>query len=259
MRKVRGHLICESLKKTSPASRMCGEKRGMSAGIGAWGQQQSLFSELDPWAHAHMCTCQNTHTQVYIQVCSQPNAHLCTCQNIHTAPHTSTCTHAHIPTTSHSSELTTHTQKSTRPCTHPGTQPHKPTCPDKPTGAHPQKASTQKTPNTNRGTHVHIHTHEHSTPHTNTHSRTHIRASVQVSTDVGLRAHTQAGCREHICIHTHSYPAVSKTIIGSLLLHISGAGGGGVKLWFRGKLKDSQSAFSKAVHRRHVSFEYFYL
>lgn len=79
MRKVRSHLICESLKKTSPASRMWGEKRGMSARIGAWGQRQSLFSELDPWAHAHMCTSQeytHIHKFTYKRVLMQ-NAHLC--------------------------------------------------------------------------------------------------------------------------------------------------------------------------------------
>lgn len=73
------------------------------------------------------------------------------------------------------------------------------------------------------------------------------------------RGHTHRQAAENTPASTHSCPAVSKAIIGSLLLHVSGAGGGGAKLWFRGKLKDSQSTFSKAVHRRHVSFEYFYL
>lgn len=45
-------------------------------------------------------------------------------------------THTHQLT---SSALTTHKQKSTCPYTHPGTQPRKPMCPGKPTGAHPQE------------------------------------------------------------------------------------------------------------------------
>lgn len=71
--------------------------------------------------------------------------------------------------------------------------------------------------------------------------------------------HTRRQAAENTPASMHPWPAVSKAIIGFLLLHVSGAGGGGEKLWFRGKLKDSQSTFSKAVRRRHVSFEYFYL
>lgn len=141
--------------------------------------------------HMHICAHANdtraytsSHTSVYsyrMHTCvpARPSTQLLT--QAYPLVHT----HTHQLT---SSGFTTCKQKSTHPYTHPGTQPHKPTCPGKPMGAHPQEGKHAKTPNTNRATGVH--TPKHSTPHTSTHSYTHTGACVQVSTAAGPWEHT---------------------------------------------------------------------
>lgn len=147
----------------------------------------------------------HAHTQVHIQVCTHT---ACTLVYLSGHPHSSSRQQIHsctlIPTNSHQVG-SPHINRKTHVRTHTHavrTQPCKPTCPGKPTGAYPQEGKHAKTPNTIRGTSVH--TLKHSTPHTNTHSYTHTGVCVQVSTAAAL-GNTHRPAAENTPASTYSY------------------------------------------------------